>query len=353
LDVSSNSPERWAADEDVHLMAGLKCVDCHRNDVGHNIIRGYEGEDTISANPLAATTSCVSCHTEGRLGAPVPDHPGIPPVHFDKLSCTACHSGPWPKEKTILTKTSRAHSLGTLGSNKSPEALPHILYPVFARRPDGKIAPHKLFWPAFWGSIKGEKVTPINIEVVKKTLNKILVKQKLPRTGDWPDLTWKDIDKGLRLLAETIEGKPVYISGGRLYYLPRNKLTVIFANPYGWPIVYNAAKPYLWPIAHDVRPAAQSLGVFQCEDCHSTDAPFFFGEVAIDSPIAEQQKPSKEMVEFQDISRKYAWAFAFSFVFRPWLKVIALCCCGILAGVLLLYALRALDCIVKTITGKN
>ncbi len=345
LDVGGSSPERWAADEDVHLMAGLKCVDCHRNDVSHNIIRGYEGEDTISENPLAATTSCVSCHTEGRLGAPVPDHPGIPAVHFDKLSCTACHSGPWPKEKTIPTKTSRAHSLGTLGSNKSPEALPHILYPVLARRTDGKITPHKLFWPAFWGSIKDEKVAPFDIETVRKTTGRILAKAKRSRTGDWRAFNTELIAEGLKALQKPIEAKAVYISGGKLYRLD-DEGKLIAAE-------HDAAKPYLWPIAHDVRPAAQSLGVFQCEDCHSTDAPFFFGEVTIDSPIAEQQKPSKEMVEFQDISRKYAWAFAFSFVFRPWLKVIALCCCGILAGVLLLYALRALDCIVKTITGKN
>jgi len=358
LDAGKDNLERWAADEDVHLMAGLTCVDCHRNDIGHNIIRGYEGEETASQNPLAATTSCIGCHTEGRLGAPVPEHPGIPPIHFDKLSCTACHCGPWPKEKTILTKTSRAHRLGALGSNKSPEALPHIYYPVFAKQQgislaylgkllslDGKIAPHKLIWPAFWGSLKDEKVTPAAIETVRKTAGRILARAKRSRSGDWRDLDNELIVEGLKTLQKTIEGKAIYISGGKLHHLD-NEGKLVAAE-------HNAAAAYLWPIAHDVRPAAQALGVRRCEDCHSTDAPFFFGAVAVDSPIIAERDSSKEMVEFQGIDRFYAWAFAFSFVFRPWLKVVALCCCGLIGCVILLYGLRALACVVKTLSGKT
>jgi len=360
IDAGNSSLERWAADEDVHLMAGLTCVDCHRNEIGHNIIRGYEGEDIASQNPLADTTSCVGCHTEGRLGAPVPEHPGIPPIHFDKLSCTACHSGPWPEEKTILTKTSTAHRLGTLDSNKSPEALPHIVYPVFAKQGgigaaylgnllvlslDGKIAPHKLIWPAFWGSMKDDKVTPVAIETVRETAGRILTKAKRSLSGDWRDLNTELITEGLKALQKTIEGEAVYISGGKVHRLD-DEGTLISAE-------HSAAKPYFWPIAHNVRPAAQSLGVRRCEDCHSTDAPFFFGAVAIDSPIITERDSSKEMVEFQGINRFYTWAFAFSFVFRPWLKVVALGCCGIIGGVILLYALRALACVVKTLGGKS
>jgi len=139
LYIDKEDAEKWASDEDVHLKAGLTCVDCHRNGIDHKIIRGYESEDTVLRNPLVATSSCEGCHlgdkyssspAAGRLGAPVPEHKGIPTVHFEKLSCTACHSGPWPGKQTILTKTSRAHRLGTLGVNKSHEALPHIVAPV-------------------------------------------------------------------------------------------------------------------------------------------------------------------------------------------------------------------------------
>ena len=350
--------EKWQTDVDVHLTAGLTCVDCHRNGVDHNITRGYEGEGAISTNPLAATSSCQSCHLEGksplsapvagRLGAPVPTHPGIPPVHFDKLTCTACHSGPWPAQKTTLVKTSRAHRLGTLNVNKSPDALPHIVSPVFAKQANGKIAPHKLLWPAFWGVLKDQNVAPIDIEVVRQTAGKIFAKEKLSISAGWLELRAEHITEALKKLSseKSVEGKAVYIAGGKLYYLDDvGKLCQEENHP--------AAQPYLWPIAHEVRPAAQALGVRYCTDCHAADAPFFFGAVAIDSPVASQQGSFKEMFEFQDINPRYAWAFAVSFVFRPWLKVIALGSAAIIAVVLLLYALKALGSVVKVLAGQD
>lgn len=359
LDLSKDGSEEWIADEDVHLAAGLSCVDCHRNGLDHNIIRGYEGEDVASKNPLAATTTCEGCHTEGRLGAPVPEHPGIPPVHFEKLTCTACHSGPWPDQKTYRTKTSRAHALGVYGVKKTDEMLPHVMSPVFARQGGigaaylgylvtlsggGKIGPHKLLWPAFWGSLNGQKVTPVTLEIVRRTARRVIGRRMLLPSGDWPALTAEHITKSLKLLSseKSIEGKPVYICGGKLYRLDDS-------GQLCEPEEHPAAQPYLWPIAHNVRPAAQSLGARQCEDCHSTDGPFFFGEVEIDSPLAAEQVATKEMIEFQGIDPFYAWAFAFSFVFRPWLKVAALVSAGLIGVVLLLYGLKALACVVKAL----
>jgi len=361
VNVDKGGSEKWTADEDVHLAAGMTCVDCHRNGLDHNIIRGYEGEDTASKNPLAAASSCEGCHTAGRLGAPVPEHPGIPPVHFDKLSCTACHSGPWPEQRTYRTKTSRAHALGTHNVNKSDEALPHIVYPVFAGqggigaayrgglvvlRGSGKIAPHKLIWPAYWGILADQKVTPIALETVKGTVSKIIVKERLPGSGDWPAITTKHITEALKSLQETIEGEAVYICGGKLYRLDGDSGQLLEKE-------HSAARPYLWPIAHNVRPAAQSLGVRRCEDCHSTDSPFFFGKVGIDSPVVAQQERTKTMVEFERLRPFYTWAFAFSFVFRPWLKVVALGSCAVLAVVLLLYGLKALACVVKVLAEED
>ncbi|MHC4088180.1 MAG: cytochrome c3 family protein [Planctomycetota bacterium] len=348
IEVGEHGLEEWEADEDVHLAAGLTCVDCHRNGLDHNIIRGYEGEETASQNPLAASTSCKGCHShkKGRLGAPVPEHLGIPPVHFEKLTCTACHSGPWAKKQTHRGKTSRAHKLGTHGVNKSADALPHILYPVFARQAGDKIAPHKLIWPAFWASLKDEKVTPVDLNLAKRALGRSIARAKPRSLGDWPSLTDEHITKALSSLKKTVEDEPVYICGGKLYSLDESgKLRAPQEHP--------AAQPYLWPIAHNVRPAAQSLGVHYCTDCHATDAPFFFGEVAVDSPLAAEQDTAKKMVEFQGIDAFYARAFAFSFVFRPWLKIVALGSCALIGVVLLLYGLKALTCVVKALSQGN
>jgi hypothetical protein len=370
LYLEAEDTEKWNMDEDIHLKAGLKCVDCHRNGIDHNIIKGYEQEAGISQNQLAATSSCEGCHlgnkylsspSAGRLGAPVPEHRGIPPVHFERMTCTACHSGPWPAEKTVLTKTSRAHRLGTIGVNKSHDALPHIIAPVFANQAGigvaylgrliqttvGKIAPHKMIWPAYWGVLEDDKVTPIGIETVRQTVGEALAGVELSVTGDWPDLKVKEhIVKALNELQEVVEGQPVYISGGKLYRLDIRraaKLTII---------EHHAAQPYLWPIAHDVRPAAQSLGVRYCTDCHATDAPFFFGDVAVDSP-AVTGRGTKQMVEFQNVNPFYARAFAFSFVFRPMMKIVSLGSCAIIAVVLLLYALKAVACVVKVLAGPD
>lgn len=353
LYLEAEDTEKWNTDEDIHLKAGLTCVDCHRNGIDHKIIRGYESESSFSDNHLAAVSSCEGCHLgekdsssplAGRLGAPVPEHRGIPPVHFERMTCTACHSGPWPKETTVLTKTSRAHRLGTIGVNKSHEALPHISSPVFAEHGDGKIAPHKMVWPSFWGIIKDQNVTPINFEVVKQIVGQVLANEKLPASGDWPALSDENVTEALKSLKGTVEGEPVYVSGGKVYSLDDSgKL---------WSEEHKAAEPYLWPIAHNVRPAAQSLGVRYCTDCHATDAPFFFGDVVVDSP-AVTGRGTKQMVEFQDVDPSYARAFAFSFVFRPMMKIVSLGSCAIIAVVLLLYALKALACVVKVLAGSD
>ncbi len=259
-----------------------------------------------------------------------------------------------------MTKTSRAHRLGTLGVNKSHEALPHIIAPVFAKQggigaeylgqllimEGGKIAPHKLLWPAYWGILEDEKVTPIDIEIVQQTVGGVFAQIELPRSGDWPSLTAEHLTEALDLLQKAIEGKAVYICGGKLYALDDSGALKAEEN-------HPAAQPYLWPIAHNVRPAAQSLGVRYCTDCHATDAPFFFGDVAIDSPIASERDTVKKMVEFERLRPFYTKAFAFSFVFRPFMKYICLGSCAVLAIVLLLYALKALACVVKVLAGNN
>jgi hypothetical protein len=334
----------------------MTCVDCHRNGIDHNIVRGYEGEEDVSDNELAATSSCEGCHlgehsasepTAGRLSAPVPEHRGIPAVHFERLTCTACHCGPWPADEPHFTKTSMAHRLGTPNVNKAREMLPHIASPVFAKQADGKIAPHKLIWPAFWGVLKDDSVTPIELRTVEKVIGDVLSKENFPLSGDWPELTDDHIVKGLAALASggSAEGKAVYVAGGRLYSLDdSDQLSQQKDHP--------AAKPYLWPIGHDVRPAGQALGIRYCTDCHGTKAPFFFGDVNVDTPVVAARE-SKKMIDFQDIDPFYTWAFASSFVFRPWMKIVLIGSCALITLVLLLYALKALGCVVKTLAGEN
>ncbi len=417
-EITHNRSERWEADEDIHMTAGMICVDCHRNGLDHNMVRGYEGEPQAQENAFAASLNCQGCHLPdedadsplaGRLGAPVPQHAGLPPIHFEKMTCTACHSGHWPASNTARIKTSRAHALGTHGVDKSDEALPHLLSPVFARQDDGKIAPHKLLWPAFWGRLNGQEVTPIPVETVRPIIQSVLAATKAAQdsaaladsiamakadsiataradsiaaaTADtsaevkvdeveqiasqdtladlttgakatppikpiWPVFTKSqmvDILKGLAE-ADSASRDPVYVSGGELYQI----------NPIGElsQREHQAAVPYTWAFGHDVRPAAQSLGVRGCGDCHSLDSPIYFGDVEI-TPVISANSGSKSMVDFQNNSGIYARLFAFTFIFRPWLKMIIIAACVILSVIVLVFVFQWLAGVLKALSKEK
>ena len=130
------------------------------------------------------------------------DIAGIPTIHFDKLTCTACHSGPWPENETIRTKTARAHALGIAGTKSKEwgDILPHLLYPVFARGQDGKIGVFKLLWPAYWATMADGNVTPLAIETVKSATSRVITKTAFSKTGSWPDLKDEDVVKILTAL---------------------------------------------------------------------------------------------------------------------------------------------------------
>ncbi len=177
---------RWAAtDADVHAAAGLKCADCHRNDLGHAMVRGYEGEAAETGNRAAASFTCRGCHlgedadgektvVPGRLGAPLPKHTGIPLVHFKRLACTVCHSGPRPREGFTRVRTSRANRLGIHGVATWAADAPAIVEPVYKKDAANRIAPQRLVWPAFWARRSGRELVPLKPAEVEAAAGDIL-----------------------------------------------------------------------------------------------------------------------------------------------------------------------------------
>lgn len=366
-DMEKTEAQEWTRDQDVHLAAGLTCADCHRNGVDHMISRG-DLEKAKGGPGEVSTLSCQGCHLgdqsannpaalhSGRLGAPYPEHAGIPTIHFEVLSCTACHSGPYPKEDAGLVRTARLHQLGLHGKHHVDLKLPHVYSPVFVRNEHNRIAPHRLFWPAFWGTRKEGGVKALVPEAVKEMAGDELGEESETdeRVNDWKPLTLEQIGKVLQAIAAGQEKsdqpkpEPVYVAGGKLYRLAGDKVVAE---------EHESAKPYSWPLAHDVRPASQSLGVNgQCRDCHDMKASFFFGRVSVDSPLATKEKPvleTKEMVEFEGVNRTYHQLFALSFLFRPWLKIFVLAACAVLGLVLLFFVLQAVGFIAKAAAEKK
>ena len=344
-DVEHTGQGRWNTDADVHLARGMTCVDCHRNGLDHSMTRGYPGDPAASAAATEAVT-CRGCHlasepdrifARGRLGAPYPEHKGLPPIHFEKLSCTACHSGPRPAGATRQLKTSQAHRLGGLNVNKASQALPHLYYPVFSRDAGGATTPNRLLWPAFWGRVSKGVVRPVDPNRVKLLMAKARVSLKLSPEGDWPALGAEMVARILALLRDEpkAEGAPVYVAGGRLHRLDAAGALVGEEHV--------AAQPYLWPIAHDVRPAALALGAKGCQDCHDEGTPLFFGLVAVDTPLQAASHASWPMARFQKgLDTVYMADFGRSFRYRPWLKLGASAAAGLLLLFVLAYAGPAL-----------
>jgi hypothetical protein len=183
--VSPVKETRATAAADVHTAKGIKCADCHRNDLGHGILRGYEGESQDTGNRTADSFTCRGCHmgedptgeklvVPGRLGAPYPKHKGIPLVHFRTLSCTVCHSGPLPGKDWARVRTSRANRLGVYGVAQWSTDQPAIIEPVYIRGGRGKIEPRRLLWPAFWARTEGKEIVPLEPGVVEAAAGDIL-----------------------------------------------------------------------------------------------------------------------------------------------------------------------------------
>lgn len=338
-DVSVSEEKQWMLDTDVHIQSGMNCVDCHRNGDDHMITRGIE------ADGMGKALSCAGCHigyddeqmpSSGRLGAPKAEHPGIPAIHFEKLTCTACHSGVWPKDEVGRIRTSRIHRTGLHGKHNQNLTMPHVYGPVLMKGADGKIGPYKLIWPAYWANFTAGKITPLLPATVLDSAGSVL-NQTTEKVDGWMPLTQEVITAVLNTL-NTIDNQVVYIAGGQLFSL--NEQGVLESRQ------DDHARPYAWAMAHDVRSGEQSLGVRTCNDCHSNRSTFFFGNLEVDTPVVNSNGTEfVEMIQWQGVDEKYMKRFNASFVFRPMLKVAGIICSGLIGVVILAYLMRAVTAV--------
>ena len=121
--VSEAGMESHAIMGDVHLQRGMRCIDCHQNGMDHRI----------------ETKSCRSCHMEKGGAGPRPVHEGIPLVHFEKLSCTVCHSGVTKDGGRAQVRTMRANRIGIYGKARWETDVPFIEEPFVRKNADGNV----------------------------------------------------------------------------------------------------------------------------------------------------------------------------------------------------------------------
>lgn len=359
--------QRWRHDRDIHLAKGMLCVDCHRHGLDHMVVRGYEGEAADRKDPNLASLTCAGCHNGtysdlgGRLAAPRPVHKGLPTLHFDRLTCTACHSGPWPGEQTTTVLTSMAHRLGLESFNRTDEMGPAIQQTAFLKDDrSGKIAPFKVLYPTFWGRMSGDKITPITPDVLNrsKALQKLFGLKPAEGSPTKP-LSEEEILKALEAIsnmtppeppattAPTTQpaatqpwyvGEPVFVTGGRAFKKDASGKLAPFKNP--------AADPYKWALAHDVRGASQAMGARGCTDCHAPNAPIFDGKLAAPAVLASASFATP-MHELRGDSMGALTAFALTYPMRPILVATGYTCAVILLLLVIAYASRALISITR------
>ena len=368
LVMDAGIEDTWIHDKDVHLQAGMDCADCHRNGIGHHIVRGFEGEVSLTGQSIE-TLSCVGCHLgtqpfdtdgeipatipsrAGRLGSPQPAHAGLPLVHFEKLSCTACHGGPVPRDEALRVMTSLAHGLGE-DAHRTGEELPAILAPVFTRGDDGKVYPQRAVWPAFWGSVVDGSLHPlpptkvynatrralrvrndfisevVRPEPSRSELRDLLgeerakldssewtpeeaAKVEVFRSAEGEKLFNEKVYAALQALEDEFEiDQAVYVSTGVVYVRGEeaDTLTELTLDPSGDSLKPDGAEMVTWPIAHPVRPAGWSLGVAGCTECHSDTGRIFTSTVQAAGPGPHLAEPiSMRSLQGVDADQRLQW----------------------------------------------
>lgn len=344
----------FRARTDVHLRAGMRCVDCHpagssaddprlNGREEHQIAKGDEPSGRVRDDLDGTVRDCTSCHSTGFLGAPIAKHPWLPPLHLEKIACQTCHiperlvmpidvqasdrfnQDPYisPGMKQLWTfygpdRRYRNHYgiLETTGYDDKPT---EPFRPILARY-KGKIYPvnrvHST-WPGIETEGKPGLMMPRPGDLVKMWTTHLKNPSRFPElakikddNGDGVpevnrpeeiDALIASVTAQLKEAGYPMEGKRVvwvmndrvYSSGTRYREVPKQPWE---ASPYG-----NVHK-----YSHDVFPARAALGAHGCTDCHSPSASFFFGAV-LKYPFDESAKPVVEP-QYQVLGIGSFWA---------------------------------------------
>jgi len=314
----------FRARTDVHLRAGLKCVDCHPAGSSatdpriagreeHQIGKGDDPGGHVRDDLDDTCVSCADCHNTGRMGAPVAKHRWLPPQHLEKIACQTCHI-PERAVKATLVQAGDVFNPGTKIPTKGKhlwtfygpdgtywnhygdlEMMGYDDKPTDPFRPTlarykGKIYPVNRVHSAWPGiEVEGETalVQPRMTDIYKMWTSHRADAATYPELSKITDDNGDDVPEVNRpeeidaliqsvtqMLEQTnypLDGKRVvwvmddrvYTSGAEFRVLVKRPWE---ASPYGNVHKYN----------HDVRPARAALGVSGCTDCHCPDSDFFF-----------------------------------------------------------------------------
>ena len=346
----------FRARTDVHLRAGLRCVDCHpagsaatdpriRGKELHEIAKGDDPGGHVRGDLDNTMPTCADCHTTGRLGAPVAKHRWLPPLHLSRIACQTCHI-PERAVKAAQVQAGDVFNPGTKIPTKGKHLWtfygPDMAYwnhygdlvmmgyddkptdpfrPVLARY-KGRIYPvnrvHSA-WPAIEAEGQPGLMQPKMGDIYRMWTSHKKDPTQYPELGRITDDNGdgvievnrpEEIDALIAAVTQRLKDAGYPLDGKRVVWACNDRIyesgtkyrTVEKhaweASPYGNTHTYN----------HDVRPARSALGVNGCTDCHHPKADFFFAPV-VRYPFDAEAKPVTEP-QYRLLGLSSLWATA-------------------------------------------
>ena len=331
----------YSSRRDVHINAGLKCVDCHSagSMAANPLVRGKEvhqfgkGDDPSGnvRNDLDNTVrSCQDCHLTGYLNAPIAKHSWLPPLHLEEISCQACHIS----ERSVKAALVQVSDVFNPGTKISPPGKyiwtfydQHLKYwnhygelemfttkdeptdpftPSLARYKD-KIYPLNMVHSA-WSGIYTEGKSGLNqpkmgdiyqmwvMHRKDKTKYPELSKIKDNNNDSIPEVNSAvEIDAFINSVTEHLKFKGYDLSGKKIVWVNNDRM---YFNGKDFKLldkeIYEAS-PYasVHKFSHDVSPARAAIGRNGCTDCHSFSSSFFFAQT-LKYPFDENGNPVTE-----------------------------------------------------------
>jgi len=328
---------------DVHLRAGLKCVDCHpagssalderiAGKEEHQIGKGDDPGGLVRNDLDNTMLSCTDCHDTGRSGAPIARHLWLPPLHLEQIACQTCHI----PERLVMPIEVQASDLfnpapkidqpgkrlwtfyGPNWKFRNHYGYLHMMgyddKPTERFRPKlvrykGKIYPVNQVHSA-WPGIEIEGQTALMQPRMSDIVGMWRAHQQDP--SQYPQLAKitddngdgvpevnrpEEIDALIAAVAQRLADIQYPMTGKRVVWVMDDRVyrsgaeyRTIAKEPW-------EASPYgnVHKYSHDIFPAKSALGAGGCTDCHAPDSEFFYAPALVHlfdenaQPVTEPQ----------------------------------------------------------------
>jgi hypothetical protein len=372
---------------DVHIAAGLRCVDCHaagskaadpriRGKEVHQFGKGDDPSGFVRDDLDNTVRACVDCHLKGWNNAPRAAHEWLPPLHMEKLSCQACHiphravkaalvqasdvfnPGPYiePPGKHIWTFYDQEMNFwnhyGELEMFTPKDQPTDITQPTLFRY-KGKIYPGNRVHST-WVGFEETGKPGLNMLFMKDYFmmwkshrdsggtNYAALAEIKDDNGDGvPEINRpEEIDAVLAATKEYLTKTGFPLESKRLVWVMDDRAYYSSAASKPLPREMHEATPYasVYKFSHDVAPARAALGAGGCTDCHAHGSLFFAGKV-LDVPF-DQNTGSPRWIAQASILGLSPSAVWWSATREEYFKPATYILLALVAGMIVLLALR-------------